>query len=37
MTSPSLLRNCGNPSERVEKWGYRVITLPLSCAATYSD
>jgi hypothetical protein len=21
MTSPSLLRNCGNPSERVEKWG----------------
>jgi hypothetical protein len=40
MTSPSLLRNCGNPSERVEKWGYAmllVITLPLSCAATYSD
>jgi hypothetical protein len=32
------LRNCGSPSERVEKWGYAmlVITLPLSCAATYS-
>jgi hypothetical protein len=37
--SGTRLRNCGNPSERVEKWGYAmllVITLPLSCAATYS-
>jgi hypothetical protein len=38
--SGTRLRNCGNPSERVEKWGYAmllVITRPLSCAATYSD
>jgi hypothetical protein len=38
--SGTRLRNFGNPSERVEKWGYAmflVITLPLSCAATYSD
>jgi hypothetical protein len=38
--SDTRLRNFGNPSERVEKWGYAmllVITLPLSCAATCSD
>ena len=37
--SGTRLRNCGNPSERVEEWGYAmllVITLLLSCAATYS-